>query len=48
MQLLLKNIAAVLLVGFGQSDHQHSNDDDHGHDKGSNGKKGEQLKAEGK
>ena len=32
--LLLTTIAAVLLVGCGQSDHQHPHDDDHGHAEG--------------
>ncbi len=46
-------IAAVLLVGCGQSDHQHSHDDGHhhaegqsgGYDKDSDGKIGAELKA---
>jgi len=32
--LLLTTIAAVVLVGCGQSDHQHSHDDDHSHAEG--------------
>ena len=34
MKLLITTIAAVLLVGCGQSDHQHSHDDDHSHAEG--------------
>ena len=32
--LLLTTIAAVVLVGCGQSDHQHSHDDGHSHAEG--------------
>ena len=32
--LLLTTIAAVLLVGCGESEHQHSHDDDHSHTEG--------------
>ena len=34
MKLLLTTIAAVLLVGCGESDQQHSHDDDHSHAEG--------------
>jgi hypothetical protein len=60
--MLVSIVAAVVLVGCGQSEHQHSHDDDHshaegdhhhtegesgGHDKDSDGKTGEELKAAG-
>ena len=35
--LLLTTIAAVLLVGCGESEHQHSHDDDHSHTEGVKG-----------